>query len=179
MHGQLLCPVPPVYYPRHETSNPMKNFAKISIFATVFLAACAPLELFYKEGETVSQMARDELACETTALRQVPADIRTRYIPPTYQPYKICNGYGHCYWHQRLLSPGRYETYDANAPLRTRATQQCMGEKGYVPTKIKRCDSATTRTTALRATQVLPPLSSNSCAIRLKSGRWQIVTPGA
>ena len=54
-----------------------------------------------------------------------------------------------------------------------------MGDKGYVKASIKRCDAQTTRATPLRATQVLPPITANSCAIRLKSGRWQIVTPDA
>ena len=119
-----------------------------------------------------------DLGRAAAPLRQVPADIRTRYIPPRYQNYKVCHSVGHCHWHQRLISPGRYESYDANVSLRTRVTEQCMADKGYVRTKIKRCDTATTRATTLRATQVLPPVTAQSCAIRLKSGRWQIVTPG-
>ncbi len=157
----------------------MKNRIKLMLFAGVLLAGCAPLQLYHKEGETVARMERDELACETTSLRQVPADIRTRYIPPTYHSYKTCNAFGHCYWNRRLVSPGRFEKYDANQGLRTRVTQQCMADKGYVQTKIKRCNTATTRATTIRATQVLPPVTAQSCAIKLKSGRWQIVTPGA
>ncbi len=156
----------------------MRNRTKTIVAACILAAGCTPLHLYYKEGETVAQMDRDETVCETTALRQVPADIRRRYIPPTYQNYKVCHSVGHCRWHQRLISPGRYESYDANLSLRTRVTEQCMADKGYVRTKIKRCDTATTRATTLRATQVLPPVSAQSCAIRLKSGRWQIVTPG-
>lgn len=157
----------------------MRNRKKTIIAACVFAAGCAPLHLYYKEGETVARMERDEIACETTALRQVPADIRRRYIPPTYQNYKVCPSVGHCHWHRRLVSPGRWESYDANLSLRLRVTEQCMADKGYVRTKIKRCDTTTTRATTLRATRVLPPVSEASCAIRLKSGRWQIVTPGA
>ena len=66
----------------------------------------------------VARMDRDETACEVTALRQVPPDLRSRYIPPTYSPYQICNALGHCSWHQRLVSPGRWERYDANEGLR-------------------------------------------------------------
>ncbi|MEO3417344.1 hypothetical protein AAFO92_22025 [Roseovarius sp. CAU 1744] len=155
----------------------MKYSTKTAIAACLFTVACAPLQLYYKEGETVARMDRDETRCEVTALRQVPTDIRTRYIPPQYQHYKVCHGTGYCSWHRRLISPGRHESYDANLPLRARVTEQCMADKGYVRTKIKRCDAATTEATTLRATQVLPPVSEKSCAIRLKSGRWQIVTP--
>ncbi len=155
----------------------MKYSTKTAVSACLLAAACAPLQLYYKEGETVARMDRDETGCEVTALRQVPADIRTRYIPPQYQHYKVCHGAGYCHWQRRMISPGRYESYDANLPLRTSVTEQCMADKGYVRTSIKRCDAATIEATALHATTVLPPISENSCAIRLKSGRWQIVTP--
>lgn len=156
----------------------MKISLKFFVAAGLFLGACSPLELFYKEGETVAQMDRDELQCQTSALRQVPKDIRQRYIPPTYQSYQVCSGLGHCHWQQRLISPGRFESYDANSGLRRKVTDQCMADLGYVRTKIQRCDTSTTRATPLRATQVLPPVTAKSCAIKLKSGRWQIVTPG-
>lgn len=155
----------------------MKNRLKIALAATVLLAACAPLQIYYKEGETVARMDRDQTRCETGALRQVPSDIRSRYIPPTYAPYQVCNAHGYCYWHQRLVSPGRYEKYDANEALRGKVSAQCMADQGYALARIKRCDTTTTRQTQIHATRVLPPLSDNSCAIRLKSGRWQIVTP--
>ena len=155
----------------------MKRCIEIALASGFLLSACAPLELYYKEGETVAQMERDELQCQTASLRQVPTDIRQRYIPPTYQSYKVCNALGHCHWHRRLLSPGRFESYDANVGLRTRVTQQCMADRGYIPTKIKRCDTSTKRETSPEITRVLPPVSDATCAIRLKSGRWQIVSP--
>ncbi|WP_299842811.1 hypothetical protein [uncultured Roseovarius sp.] len=157
----------------------MKHLGKITLAASFFLTSCAPLQIFYKEGETVARMERDQTTCEVSALRQVPTDIRSRYIPPVYEPYQYCHGYGHCYWRHQLISPGRYERYDANEGLRSKVSDQCMADQGYARAKIKRCDTATTRATRLRATQVLPPLTAQSCAIRLKSGRWKIVTPGA
>lgn len=155
----------------------MKYMSKTALAAAAMLCGCAPLSIYYKEGETVARMDRDETACEVTALRQVPPDLRSRYIPPTYSPYQVCNALGHCSWRQRLVSPGRWERYDANEGLRARVATQCMADKGYARTKIKRCDAETTRAVTIRATQVLPPLNEGSCAIRLKSGRWQIVTP--
>ena len=175
----MLCPDPGRQSDRIKMGKSMKYFTKVLITAAAVLSACAPLHIYYKQGQTVARMDRDETDCEITALRQVPPDIRTRYIPPTYTTYPVCIANGHCYWRKRLVSPGRYEKYDANISLRTKVTEQCMADKGYVKTSIKRCDAQTTRATPLRATQVLPPVTANSCAIRLKSGRWQIVTPGA
>lgn len=157
----------------------MINRVKIIFAASVFLSSCAPLQIYYKQGESVARMERDQTTCEVSAAKQVPPDIRRRYIPPTYSHHKYCSGYGHCYWRKRLISPGRYEEYDASRSLRTKVTHQCMAGKGYAFTNIKRCDSATVQASVLRATQVLPPLTEESCAVRLKSGRWKIVTPGA
>ena len=156
----------------------MKHSLKIALTAGFLLASCAPLQIYYKEGETVARMDRDQTTCEVSALRQVPADIRSRYIPPVYDRYRICHANGYCRWHSRLISPGRFESYDANAPLRGKVADQCMADQGYVKARIKRCDASTTRATPMRATQILPPLTAKSCAIRFRSGRWQIVTPG-
>ena len=158
-------------------SKHMKHRTKFALLAAFLIPSCAPLQIYYKEGETVARMDRDQSACEIQALSQVPTDLRTRYVPPTYAPYQVCSGTGHCYWHQRIISPGRYEKYDANLGLREKVTSQCMADKGYALTNIKQCDTATTRATRLQATQVLPPISENSCAVRLKSGRWQIINP--
>ena len=177
MRGQLLCPARGPGRISQDTGKIMKYNAKICLLAAVFAASCTPLKIYYQEGETVARLDRDELACETAALRQVPADIRTRYIPPTYAPYQVCSPAGYCRTYDRIISPGRYERYDANRGLRARVTEQCMADKGYIRASIKRCDPETTRTTELSVTQVMPPLSAQSCAIRFKTGRWQIVTP--
>ena len=153
----------------------MTQLSKTALVAFTLLTACAPLQIFYKEGETVAKLSDDLTRCEVSALTQVPPDIRTRYIPPQYAPYQICNGTS-CTWHQRLISPGRFEQYDAHISLRNSVSDQCMVNRGYVKTKIKLCDTETIRATPIRATQVLPPITAKSCAIRIKSNRWQIVS---
>ncbi len=155
----------------------MKRRLTFALAAGLVLTGCAPLQIYYKEGETVARMDRDRTGCEVRALRQVPPDIRSRYIPPIYTPYQVCTGHGICYWRHRLTAPGRYEEYDASLPLRTKVTRQCMADQGYALAKFKPCDGDTVRATRKHATRVLPPITDASCAIRLKSGRWQIVTP--
>jgi len=145
--------------------------------AAAILVACAPLKVYYKEGEQVARMDSDLIDCKVSALSKVPKDIRTRYIPPTYSPYQYCNAYGNCYWRQRITSPGRYVNYDANKGLRDTVTNQCMAKRGYALVDIPACDPSITQSVPLHATRVMPPLGPKSCAIRLKSGRWQIVTP--
>ena len=143
----------------------------------LLLSGCAPLSLYYKEGESVARMEQTQTACAVAARKDVPPDIRTRYIPPTYMPYQSCTANGQCHTHYRILTPGRVEQYDAAEALRGKVEGQCMAARGYARVSVPQCDAETTRATVLRATQTLPPLTRDSCAIRLKSGRWQIVTP--
>ncbi|SLN12714.1 hypothetical protein PEL8287_00440 [Roseovarius litorisediminis] len=157
---------------------PIRLTRRLALMATTALiVACAPLKIYYKEGVQVARMETDQTDCEISALEKVPKDIRTRYIPPTYTPYQYCDRYGRCYWRQRLVSPGRHVSYDSNGPLRDKVTAQCMAQKGYQLVELPACGSAVTQSVPVHATQVLPRLGPKSCAIRLKSGRWQIVTP--
>ncbi len=155
----------------------MKITSILMLCAGLVLAGCAPLKVYYKEGESVARMDHDESDCQVAALARVPPNTQRRYIPPTYTTDKHCNYLGHCHYYRRILSPGRYETYDANQPLRDKVTDQCMADRGYVLTSVKLCDGETTRTASHRPTRVMPPLTSGSCAIRFRSGRWRIVTP--
>lgn len=145
--------------------------------AAALVAACTPLKVYYKEGAQVSRMDSDLTNCNVSALAEVPKDIRTRYIPPSYTPLPFCYGQGGCFWQDQITSPGRYVEYDANEDLRTQVSGQCMAQHGYTLVELPACDSAITHSVPLRATQIMPPLGPKSCAIRLKSGRWQVVTP--
>ena len=146
----------------------------------VLLAACAPLTVYYKQGASVSAMERTLNECKITALRKVPPRILTRYIPPTTAPYTHCDANGHCYTFQRIITPGRYERYDANESLRFKTERLCMAGAGFEKVSIRECDAAQVAAARpLSATRTFPPLTEASCAIRLKSGRWKIVTPGA
>ena len=148
--------------------------------ALMLLSACAPLNIHYKEGQTVSRMSTDLASCDASALKQVPKDIRTRYVPATYSPYGFCKPFGPCFSHYHLggYGYGKTERYDANEGKRKTASTQCMSALGYSQVEIPPCSAEVTRGTTIRSTQKLPPLTKNSCSIRLKSGGWQIVTPG-
>jgi len=141
------------------------------------LAACAPLSLYYKEDVPVARLDSDLTACRVTARSQVPADMRSRYIPPVYSHRRICNASGSCTYLPILLSPGRYETYDANEGLRRDVVGTCMAGKGYAKVSIPPCDTATARSAPKQATRTLPRLTPQSCAVRFSSGRWRIVSP--
>ena len=150
------------------------------IAALTALAACAPLTVYYKQGASVAAMEQTLNECKVKALREVPPRILTRYTPPVTAPYTHCNANGNCYTYFRTITPGRYERYDANEGLRDRTERLCMAGASYAKTSIKECDpSQVEAARPLTATRTFPPLTENSCVIRLKSGRWKIVTPGA
>ena len=152
---------------------------RLLLVASLVLTGCAPLDLYYRAGAPLAEQQADLTACRIQALRDVPKDIRRRYIPPVYDLRPICDGAGNCWTRRVLISPGSFEQYDANEDLRDAATAQCMAREGYEKRRIPRCDAATTDATPPAPTRVLPPLTSESCAIRLPSGQWQIVTPGS
>lgn len=155
----------------------MSNCRSLTLCALVLLGACTPLDIYYKEGADVAQSEANLTQCQVSALAEVPRDIRTRYIPAQYAPYSACTAGGHCYRRYRMIRPPRTTSYDANADLRDNLVRQCMAMAGYRPISLPQCDAVTARKTPLAATRTLPALTSKSCAIRLKSGNWQIVTP--
>lgn len=161
--------------------KPLSRYRPACLLAVLtLLAACAPLTVYYKQGASVAAMERTLNDCQIEALRKVPPRILTRYIPPTTAPYTHCDANGHCYTFQRVISPGRYERYDANESLRAKTAGICMAGAGYEKVSVKECDSSQIDAARpLSATRTFPPLTEASCAIRLKSGRWKIVTPGA
>jgi hypothetical protein len=142
-----------------------------------FIAGCTPLSLFYKEGTPVQRLNSDLAECKLKGLRDIPVDQDIRYIPGNELPQTFCDANGLCQTVWVQISPDRIETYDANDSLRDDYVEACMGAQGYQPIRLPACNDAVIRATRLSATKVLPPLSSNSCAIRLKTGQYQIVTP--
>jgi len=142
------------------------------------LLACAPPALYHKPGAAPDQIEANLTGCQVDALERVPRDIRTRYIPPQYAPYTYCHHQGHCYTRSRLLHPGYTESYDANAGLRARVVEQCMAQAGYRPVALPQCDPDRVRAADIAAEAPQPRLDGTSCAVRLPSGEWRIVTPG-
>ncbi len=146
------------------------------VFSTI-LVGCTPLSLFYKEGAPVQRMNSDLADCKLRALRDVPVDQDTRYIPGQEAPRVICDAAGVCQTIWVQITPDTIETYDANEEVRKEYVGACMAKSGYAPVRLPACQDAVVKATTLKATKVLPPLSANSCAIRLKTGQYQIVTP--
>jgi len=141
------------------------------------LSACLPLNLYYKEGTPVDRLNRDEANCSLEAAKAVPIDNRTRYIPGHEVPRTTCDAAGNCHTYWVQITPDRIETYDANEDARATYSEQCMIAKGYERVRLPACSSDVVESTQLARTRVLPPIGSNSCAIRLKGGGWQVVNP--
>lgn len=172
MDGQLLCPA------RHRPYNPHMLWSTRALFLSLAaFTACAPPPLFHKPGASPAELQRNLTACEVSALREVPRDLRTRFIPAQYSSFPQCNAFGHCFPRTRLIQPARTESYDANAPLRARVTEQCMAQAGYRPVSLPACDPERVRAASLPAGAAQPSLGPGSCALRLASGEWRIVTP--
>jgi hypothetical protein len=148
----------------------------LSALCVPLLAGCFPLTLYYQEGAEVARIDRDLMQCRVEALAKVPVDRRSRYIPPLYDHRTVCNAAGACSTYRIMISPARWETYDANEGFRAEVAQQCMLNKGYARVRLPACSQSVIEATTITATQVQPPLTAGSCAIRLKSGRYQIVT---
>ena len=154
----------------------MKSNGFFAVFAFL-TTACAPLTLYYQEGQPVAKLNQDESACWIEALAVVPVNTQTRLVPGTKVPRTYCDAAGNCrtYWVQ--ISPDRWETYDANEFIRVDYVTSCMVSKGYAQVRLPMCSSAIVDQTPISPTTVLPPLTKKSCAIRIKGGGWQVVTP--
>lgn len=157
----------------------MNRLYLISLIPLLGLAACAPLETYYRPGVSVSAMQRQTTNCEVSALRDVPVSTQIRRTPPQYIPHRrICNSEGKCRSRGGYYMPGEIYSYDANAGLRGRVERQCMADKGYVPVSIPPCPDNVSRAAPAGATRILPQLTSKSCVIRNRDGSFQIVTRG-
>ncbi|WP_198389403.1 hypothetical protein [Roseovarius faecimaris] len=141
------------------------------------LAGCTSLSLFYKEGTPVQRLNADLGACKQKGFETIPVDQDTRFIPGSETPRTFCDANGYCQTVWVQITPDRIETYDANEGLREDFVEACMAQRGYQPVRLPACNDAVVRETTLSPTRVLPPLSAQSCAIRLKTGQYQIVTP--
>ncbi|MFK7835645.1 MAG: hypothetical protein AB8B60_05445 [Sulfitobacter sp.] len=143
------------------------------------LAACAPLETYYKPGASVTALNRDTTACQVQALRDVPPSTLTRRKPPVFVPgNRVCDAQGKCTGTPGYYVPGGIETYDPNDGLRVRVERQCMADKGYAPVSIPVCPDSVASAAPAGVTTRLPALTENSCVIRNSNGSFQIVTRG-
>ena len=153
------------------------KYALLAAFAVV--SACAPLRTYYKEGEQVAQLQTDQTRCEVAALKEVPVNNQIRYTPERYIPERqICNRDGKCVIDGGYWTGGESYTVDVNEDLRIRVTDQCMATQGYAKVEIPRCEGNVSQSMTPARTVVLPPLTTESCAIKNNDGSWRIVTPG-
>lgn len=145
------------------------------------LASCAPVPLYYKEGQSLDRKKTDLLACEVDALGKAPVANQIRRSPPFYIPARrSCNSSGKCYYRGGYFVEGNVYTVDVNARLRGDLETQCMANKGYQSVELPRCAAGTvarTPDTPGRTNATLPVLSENSCAQRNDDGRWEIIDP--
>jgi hypothetical protein len=140
------------------------------------VAACAPLSIYHRPGVAVAKMEDDLLGCQVVSLEQAPVASQVRQGPPIYVPGRYyCNKRGHCYRQYGYYIPGDIYTIDVNASLRRKLETRCMARKGYQRVEIPNCPAGVTMEPSPADTQVLPPLTENSCAIRGSGGTWQIV----
>ncbi|THH39206.1 hypothetical protein E4Z66_03990 [Aliishimia ponticola] len=150
----------------------MRHLA-FSLPLLALLATCGPLTLYHKPGVSVARLQQDELTCETRALRDAPVANELRQDPPIFvPPRRVCGRHGHCRTHGGYWRPGNIYTVDVNAGLRRRIEAQCMASKGYRPAQIPLCPPGTK---VSGPTNVLPPLTERSCAVRLETGGFAIV----
>lgn len=148
----------------------------LTMAAVIGVAACAPLETYYKPGAAVATLNRDTLACEVSALNKVPSSTRLRRGPPIFIPgTRICDADGVCKTGKGRYVPGPLERYDPNDGLRFRVERQCMADKGYAPVSIPQCPDAVARAAPPATTMRLPALGEGSCVIRNRDGSFQIV----
>ncbi|MEM8803323.1 MAG: hypothetical protein AAFX07_12085 [Pseudomonadota bacterium] len=154
------------------------SIRKIVILSTlaIGLTGCGPLPLYYKEGEKVSQIDTILTQCRVESLAKVPVAERRRYIPPVFAHRTFQAKDGTHFTRRVLVQRGGFETFDANEGLREEVTDQCMVTNGFQQVRIPKCDGSLTRATTIRATEVLPPLTTESCAIRIRDGKFQIVS---
>lgn len=141
------------------------------------LAACAPPALYHRLGASPERVQGTLTYCEVAALRTVPRDLRTRFIPAQYSSFPFCNHFGNCFHRTTMIQPPRTETFDANDALRARVVDQCMAEAGFRPVALPQCDPTQVRRADLPPDGTQPALGPDSCALRLPSGQWRIVTP--
>ncbi|MDQ7070311.1 MAG: hypothetical protein Q9M48_06175 [Rhodobacterales bacterium] len=150
----------------------------LALAATLVLASCASLSLYYKEGVPVNRMQSDEINCEVRALKDVPVQNEVEITPAVrVPPSETCDARGNCTVTPGYTIPAEIEVIDVNIGLRERVAKQCMLDQGYQRVTIPACSSSLSNSVPTAKTLTLPKLGSNSCVIRNRGGSWQILNP--
>lgn len=148
------------------------------LFLMMTLAACGPVNMYYRPGVDVSRLNADQTACEVQALKDAPVANQIRQHPPIYVPgARKCDAAGNCVVYPGHWVGGGFYTVDVNAGLRRRVQDMCMARKGYDPVSLPRCPQSVVRAAPKQTTGRLPRLTESTCVIRNDDGTWQIVNP--
>ncbi len=151
-----------------------RPLALLSLAALV--AACAPMNIWYKPGASVAASQDRLLTCRTEAAQKVPVNTRTRRTPISIVPRRICDSSGNCSVYYDQIG-GDIIFYDANEGLRREVVGQCMQRSGYSPVSLPPCPPELRANAPQGRTTVMPRLTQNACVIRNTDGTWQIVAP--
>ncbi len=157
----------------------MKTVLRL-LLPVMALSACdSPLSLYYREGESVSRLQTETTQCQLQAVQDVPVATQVRQSPPTYWPGRTyCDGRGHCYRSAGWWQPGQVYTVDVNQGLRDEVEALCMAQKGFRPVSLPPCKQSVRSSASNVPTTTLPPLTTQSCYVKLDNGAFQILNPG-
>lgn len=114
-------------------------------------------------------MQNDELDCKVSAVKDVPAAMKTETSPGYWVPKK---GDRDGYW-----VPGSSYSVDVNAGLRKDIIDRCMSRRGYQAIEVPQCTDTGPATIATGHKGRMAPLTANSCAVRASKSGWIIVNP--
>lgn len=142
------------------------------LLAATFLVGCVasqPINTAWREGATGPQASSAQTDCMIEAANRVPEAART-YSTPVYRaPSNVqCStigNYVNCQEYGGQVYGGQIQTYDANADLRMRATEQCLAKRGFSVVQFPACTAEQAKQGVVRfGNEKLPAASSILCA---------------
>lgn len=144
-----------------------------SAISITAVTGCMETSMWYREGVSPMKVNSDSTDCQVAAAQRVPVNSQLGQTPVYYTPVQTqCYGYGSsvsCTQTGGQSYGGNVYSYDANAGLRSRVTQQCMMNKGYQLINIRKCEDKDLKG-GIRSYSVLPQLTPNSCYVNAPSG---------
>jgi uncharacterized protein YceK len=99
----------------------------IGLLLTVALAGCATR--WYKPGATEAEFEETLSACQVSAEKAVPPDIRYTINPGSRYVTRRCDDYGCSDY--ATYTPPTQTAYDANAGVRAQYVRACMFRHGW------------------------------------------------
>ncbi|WP_135568163.1 hypothetical protein [Solemya elarraichensis gill symbiont] len=152
------------------------------IVAFLLLSGCVstPVPMHHKTGVKPQKQTSDLTACQVNAVNAVPASMQVRRTPIfTTRTKTNCYTMGdniQCDTTGGQISGGDVHTYDANADLRERVTDECMTKKGYIKYQLRRCTPSEVKNSPTSNT-TFPPVTEMTCVKQGPTGRWVLVNP--